>query len=142
MSSVVPVDVRLVSAGDPLFHCRPETPSEEGRGMAIGSCSWFAKCRKSSGHERARTGARAGGPTGFCTLLQGACVLSRFSRVRLFATLWTAALQGSSVHEILQVRILEWVAIPSSSGSSPTQDCDVGSGQEGAACHWLRKVQG
>ena len=80
-----------------------------------------------------------GGPTGFCTPLQGACV-SRFIRVRLFATLWS--LPGSSDHEILQVRILEWVAVPFSRGSSPTQDCDVGSGQEGAACHWLRKVLG
>ena len=122
MSSVVPVDARLVSAGDPLFHCRPETPSEEGRGMAIGSCSWFAKCRKSSGHERARTGARAGGPTGSCTLLQGACTLSRFSRVRLSATLWTAALQGFSAHGILQARILEWFAMPSSRVSSPPRD--------------------
>ena len=26
---------------------------------------------------------------------------------------------GSSVHEILQVRILEWVAMPSSKGSNP-----------------------
>ena len=32
------------------------------------------------------------------------------------------SLQGSSVHGILQARILEWVAIPFSSGSSPTRD--------------------
>ena len=37
-----------------------------------------------------------------------ACMLSRFSHVRLCATPWTA---GSSVHRILQARILEWVAI-------------------------------
>ena len=29
---------------------------------------------------------------------------------------------GSSIHEILQARILEWVAIPSSRGSSQTRD--------------------
>ena len=29
---------------------------------------------------------------------------------------------GSSVHEILQARILEWVAMPSSRGSSPPRD--------------------
>ena len=29
---------------------------------------------------------------------------------------------GSSVHEILQARILEWVAMPSSRGSSPARD--------------------
>ena len=32
------------------------------------------------------------------------------------------SLPGSSVHEILQVRILEWVAMPSSRGSSPLRD--------------------
>ena len=59
-------------------------------------------------------------------------VLHRFSPIQLFATLWTVAhqaplsmgflrqecwsglpsLPGSSVHGILQARILEWVAIP------------------------------
>ena len=40
------------------------------------------------------------------------------SRVQLFATPWTASLPGSSVHGILQARILEWVVMPSSRGSS------------------------
>ena len=48
-------------------------------------------------------------------------MLSHFSRVRLFVTLWTidhqAPLQG-----ILQARILEWVAVPSSRGSSRPRD--------------------
>ena len=39
---------------------------------------------------------------------------------------------GSSVHEILQARTLEWVAMPSSRGSSPprdqTQVCRVAGG--------------
>ena len=35
-------------------------------------------------------------------------LLSRFSRVRLLATPWTA---GSSVHGIFQARVLEWIAI-------------------------------
>ena len=43
------------------------------------------------------------------------CVLSRFSHVQLCATLWTT---GSSVCGILQARILERVAMPSSRGSS------------------------
>ena len=30
--------------------------------------------------------------------------------------------RGSSVHGILQARILEWVAMPSSTGSSPPRD--------------------
>ena len=33
------------------------------------------------------------------------------SRVRLFATPWTSSLPGSSLHWILQARVLEWVAI-------------------------------
>ena len=41
------------------------------------------------------------------------CVLSHFSHVRLCTALWTIAPPGSSVHGILQSRILEWVAIPS-----------------------------
>ena len=38
-------------------------------------------------------------------------MLTRFSHVQLYVTVWTAAHQGSSVHRILQARILEWVAI-------------------------------
>ena len=48
-------------------------------------------------------------------------VLSCFScRVRLFVTLWTlwSCGPGSSVHGILQARILEWVAMHSSRGFS------------------------
>ena len=41
----------------------------------------------------------------------------KFSRLRLSATL-----PGSPVHEILQARILEWVAMPSSRGSSQPRD--------------------
>ena len=37
-----------------------------------------------------------------------------FSRVRLFQTPRTMNRPGSSVHRILQARILEWVAMPSS----------------------------
>ena len=33
-----------------------------------------------------------------------------------------SSLPGSSVHEILQARILEWVAMPSSRGSSQPRD--------------------
>ena len=39
-------------------------------------------------------------------------VLSLFSHVRLFGTLWTVALQASLSMGILQARILEWVAVP------------------------------
>ena len=48
-----------------------------------------------------------------------ACVLSRFSHIQLFANLWNLrSPPGSSVHGLLQARILEWVAISSSRGSS------------------------
>ena len=44
------------------------------------------------------------------------CVLSYFSCVWLLVTLWTVAQKGpaSFAHGILQTRILEWVAVPSS----------------------------
>ena len=44
------------------------------------------------------------------------------SCVRLFATPWTVARQARLSVEILQVRIQEWVAMPSSKGSSQPRD--------------------
>ena len=41
-----------------------------------------------------------------------------FSRVRLFATPSTVARQASLVHGIFQAKVLEWVALYSSRGSS------------------------
>ena len=49
-------------------------------------------------------------------------MLSHFSHVQLFATLWTAALQAPRPVEILQARIPEWVVLPSSRGSSQPRD--------------------
>ena len=54
-----------------------------------------------------------------------ACMLIYFSCVRIFETLWPVTLQalpGSSVPGILQARILEWVAMSSSRGSSWARD--------------------
>ena len=48
-------------------------------------------------------------------------LLSRFSHVRLFESM-DCSQPGSSIHGILQVRILEWVAMPSSRGSSWPRD--------------------
>ena len=48
-------------------------------------------------------------------------MLSCFSRVRLFATHGLNP-PGSSVHGILQARIVEWVAMPTFRGSSPPRD--------------------
>ena len=45
-------------------------------------------------------------------------LLSHFSRVRLCATPWIAAYQAPLAMGILQARILEWVVMPSSRGSS------------------------
>ena len=44
------------------------------------------------------------------------------SHVQLFASPWTVAPPGSSVHGILQARIVEWVAISFSRGSSRPRD--------------------
>ena len=48
-------------------------------------------------------------------------VPSRFSHVQLCNPM-DCSLPGSFVHGILQARILEWVAIPSSNGSCPSRD--------------------
>ena len=44
------------------------------------------------------------------------------SHVRLFVTLWTVVRQTSLSMGILQAGILEWVAMPSSRGSSQPRD--------------------
>ena len=50
------------------------------------------------------------------------CVLTRFSYVWLFETPWTVAYQAPLSMGILQARMLEWVAMPSSRGSSLPRD--------------------
>ena len=47
-------------------------------------------------------------------------VLSHFSHIQIFVTVWTVVCQAT-VHGVLQERILEWVAIPSSRGIFLTQ---------------------
>ena len=49
------------------------------------------------------------------------------SRVQLFATPWTVSHQAPLSMRILQARILEWVAMPSSRGIFPTQGSNPGS---------------
>ena len=49
------------------------------------------------------------------------CVLSRYSCVQLCDPM-DCSPSGSSVHGILQMRILEWVVMPSSRGSSQPRD--------------------
>ena len=50
------------------------------------------------------------------------CVLSCFSYVWLCVTQWTVALQAPVSMRILQARIVQWVAMPSSRGSSLPRD--------------------
>ena len=50
------------------------------------------------------------------------CLLSLLSHVRLFATLWIVVHQGPLSIGILQTRIPEWFAMPSSKGSSQPRD--------------------
>ena len=52
--------------------------------------------------------------------------LSHFSRVRLCANPMDSNPPGSSVHGILQTKILEWVAMPSSRGIFSTQGSNPG----------------
>ena len=47
---------------------------------------------------------------------------SSLSHVQLFVTLWTVAHQSPQFMEILQARILEWVAMPSSGRSFQPRD--------------------
>ena len=48
-------------------------------------------------------------------------MLNHFSHVRLYNPM-DYTLPGSSIHGILQARILEWVGVPSSQGSSQSRD--------------------
>ena len=50
------------------------------------------------------------------------CCAELLSCVRLFVIPWTVALQAPLAMGILQARILEWVAVPSSRGSSQPRD--------------------
>ena len=55
-------------------------------------------------------------------LCERTCMLSLFSRVQLFTILWTVAYPGFSAYGIFQARIVKWVAMPSSRGSSQPRD--------------------
>ena len=51
-----------------------------------------------------------------------ACMLSRFGHVQLFVILWAVACRAVLPMGIFQGRILGWIAMPSSRGSSQTRD--------------------
>ena len=50
------------------------------------------------------------------------CCTWSLNHVRLFVTPWTVACQDPLSMGILRARILEWVAMPSSRGSSQLRD--------------------
>ena len=52
------------------------------------------------------------------------CVLSHFSHAQLFINSMDCSLPGSAVHGILQEKILEWVAMPSTRGVFLVQGLD------------------
>ena len=54
-----------------------------------------------------------------CVCARAHACARMLSCVQLFLTLWGCSPFGSSVHGILQARILEWVAMPSSSRGFP-----------------------
>ena len=58
------------------------------------------------------------------------CCAQSLSPVRLFVTPWTIARQAPLSMGILQARILEWVAMPSSNGSSQAK------GSNPSVLHW------
>ena len=53
------------------------------------------------------------------------CMLNRFSRVPILCHPMDCSPPGSSVHRILQARILELVAMPSSRGLGQGQICGL-----------------
>ena len=73
--------------------------------------------------------------------------MKSLSRVRLFATPWGCSPPGSSIHGILQARILEWVAIsfpgdlcnPGIESSSPALQADALT-SEPAGKPWIYNV--
>ena len=84
---------------------------------------WFYNGNRMSGGDRKQRGNRvAFRSLKFCLIVEHfgsvrVCLLSRFSHVWLWEPM-NYSPSGGSVHGIFQVRVLEWVAMPSSRGSS------------------------
>ena len=71
---------------------------------------------RQGGRIRCVSSAKGSGPR------RRSLLLSRFSRVRLFVTLWAVPHRAPSAHGTFQGRILRWVAICFSGGSSRPRD--------------------
>ena len=91
---------------------------EKGRGTQLQRATWGSGCRNVMLFLFILN---------LCFMLLRVCVRERegerepLSCVLLFETPMDCSLPDSSVHGILQARILEWVAIPFSRGIFPTQ---------------------
>ena len=70
-----------------------------------------------------------------CNLYPSGSMLM-LSHIELFATPLDCSPPGASVHVILQVRILEWVAI-SFSGYLPNQEIESASSVSLLHCRWI-----
>ena len=101
-----------------IFHRKPTNfPESTQRSPAVQDTEWLGSAGTES---RMRLGGSfQAGHLARCGLL---CVLSRFSHVSLYATPWTVAHQVPLSMGILQARILKWVAMFSSRGSSRPRD--------------------
>ena len=92
-----------------IFSTGEKEPEEENRapsGVWISHKPWLQLARAEGGEE------------------MGDCVIAvqLLSRVRLFCDPMDCSQPGSSVHGILRARVLEWVGISSSRGSSQPRD--------------------
>ena len=77
----------------------------------------LTSCSRMSGSRWVITPSWLAGRRSFLTVIQVS-----LSHIRLFVTPWTVACQAPLSMGILQARILEWVAVPSSRGSSQPRD--------------------
>ena len=85
--------------------------------------TWKQMCPWGMGHRRERKGHRGCNGRG---VLTAPCPSAQFSSVTQScptpATPWTVAHQAPLTHGILQARMLEWVSVSSSRGSSAPRD--------------------
>ena len=95
-------------------------PRDQTYVSCIGRCVLYHQC-----HQRS--------PFKFIGANKLACMPSHFSLILLYDHM-DCSLPGSSVHRVFQARILEWVTMPSSRGSSRPRDQSWVSGNFHIAC--------
>ena len=88
-------------------------PFERRKAFLSKSVSFFFLIRKTQTRQ---------GDWNAVTINCACCLLSRFNSVQLFASLWTVACQAPLSMGSLHARVLEWIAMPSSRGSSWLRD--------------------